>query len=388
MAQNSSNTNAIDTSIDSLSLNDSQPAMSEATQLLPASLNSSVQRLHLLGLPNEIPLAIVARVPFSSKAFNDLANANHQLRDLITDSSSGMELRTKIAETQFPIPNALRLNRGSNHTWITLHEFQMEASKVKAAVDWMLQHSPDPTTAANSDLLGLGLHLFTAISRIRIPVNLEQLAAEFLLALGPSLIAVMRLVSATVRSCYRSHPTFVADSEYQALLNRSSLPLVLEDTLVGQGVAFSRESPDDPNSFWSNPAALNQLKRFWSLSATHFDTIKGFFGAYIMCSPTTEDEQAAYELEISKWVHGRNHMFRGTWASVANDILVLDIWKREAPARDQFGDVHAYHRAFHGFCTGGKDVGDWDVDERMVDHDDEQERLLLRITEGLCRLER
>lgn len=144
---------------------------------IPTVLYSS-HAATLLGLPNEVFLAVIAQIPYSKgKNLIALKLVNRQLLDFLTDRRSLSELRRLIARIQYSYCLAFRIAK-DDPTFGGLDGMDAETMIVNRVFGWMENLYPVVEDHSNphneAHLLHTGLHLFFAVSRLGL-----ELASEY-----------------------------------------------------------------------------------------------------------------------------------------------------------------------------------------------------------------
>ena len=361
--------------IASLTIDDTKSGAAEDT-----SQASSASPLHLLDLPHETLLAIIARVPFSSEVILNLERVNRQLRDLLTSESNLQDLRNQISTIQYSVAHALRHEAKTDVTWEHLDILQHDTSETMQLMEWMRQFWPSSDVQLETAFLEVGIHLLLTIRRIGISVDSEQEAAEFLLGLKPALVAIMRLVPTRIVACLRNHPAFHSYVRWRDFLTRSSAILIIVTFLLTEGIdAFlTIDAPE----VMSDKILLAEIGDQLALAAVRLEVVPNFFIQHSsFTSKSLTEEQKAQYIEILNLMPS----LRAGWSVVANDILIFDSWTHEGPSR-RILDDEEYQHAFHSFCTDGQEIGNKDM-EGMELTDDECDRLFMRMSADLMEVD-
>lgn len=114
----------------------------------------------------------------------------------------------------------------------------------------------------------------------------------------------------------------------------------------------------------------------------HLDRLTNFFNCHLVDIRRREDDTQSFHKILADFalVPGP----RAPWSAIANDILTLDCWNDSTPSHDDLGS-NDYLRDFHALCTQGRELGDHDVDDGMLNIDDDAERARLNMTTDLMR---
>ena len=160
---------------------------------------------NLLSLPDEILLEVIAHVPYSQgKSLIALKRVNRQLFGLLTDESSHSQLRRLIAKVQYSYCLAFGMAK-DEPSFAELDRMDARTTIINRVFSWMedlypvVEDNNNPHNEAH--LLHIGLHLFFAISKLRLDVASEYETALFLTKLGTPATALLRLTSTRVARC-------------------------------------------------------------------------------------------------------------------------------------------------------------------------------------------
>ena len=306
------------------------------------------ETLQLLDLPNEVLIAIIARMSFSKEAIINLRLVNRQLRDLLTDSASLRELRSTIATIQSPIANALRPNLGRDHTWQSLGYLRHVTREVDLCMEKITIAHMTLGSTPDVQMIELGLHLFVAIAFLDISPELERDSAKLLVGLHPMLVTLLRYTATEAVACFKACSQLQDYSDWWLFFESSAAPLVMERYLVDAGPAFLNNTV--PGAMANKDYCRESLGELFSSTRRRITAYPSFFEFYLMASSDMEPELAP--LLDSQYLL-QNHA--APFPMVASDVLLRECWEVDAPSMPQLPDISdESFRAFHTFCTGGK----------------------------------
>ena len=190
----------------------------------------------LLDLPNEFFLQVVAHVPL--KDHNALKLVN-QLFNLMTDAVEIQEFRENVARNQFQHYLAFCTSNGIP-PWIELQEMDEETAIVNEILSGIQAVPTRENTADPIDdethMLRIGLHLFSAISRLGIRKPSEYERALFLTTLGAPIAALLRHTSTRATKVLLEYASSIGSEATTAPLRSSLAPAAVETIIVRNGI--------------------------------------------------------------------------------------------------------------------------------------------------------